>query len=273
MTLLQWQLPLAKHATLKLHSWCPRELLQGQKTTKHTLEVSVQHGDKTFQDLGRAWKLWWIWRASCSVKEGVLNPQVSSSWLWDVHQHGHCVAGEMTAFVFLSWTAWHHSQAWRTGAHVWLVILIKTLTLLFPLASNLVSARSARTANEWWLLEDVTVCVSNCAPNVTNWTGLKSGVSWAPDGVSLIHLIHQEQSKLHFCCVVFCWRWCFVFQSNNDEANDCLKLNEIWQKNVLLHLLFQTTLLWTMRKCCWKKVLEVQLAQLVFHKEQVCTCG
>ena len=68
------------------------------------------------------------------------------------------------------------------------------------------------------MLEDMVICVSKCAPNVTKGTGVKSGVSWAPDGVSLIHLIHQEHSpmvtyfsKLLFCCVVFCWQWLFVF--------------------------------------------------------------
>jgi len=42
------------------------------------------------------------------------------------------------------------------------------------------------------VLEDMAICVSKCAPNVVNGTGVKSGVSWVPDGVSLIHLIHQE---------------------------------------------------------------------------------
>jgi len=43
-----------------------------------------------------------------------------------------------------------------------------------------------------FLLEDVAICMSKCAPNVVNGTVVKSGVSWMPDGVSLIHLIHQE---------------------------------------------------------------------------------
>jgi len=54
--------------------------------------------------------------------------------------------------------------------------------------------------------------MSKCAPNMVNGNGVKSGVSWVPDGVSLIHLIHLEQSlmvtyfsKLLFCCVVFYW--------------------------------------------------------------------
>jgi len=49
-------------------------------------------------------------------------------------------------------------------------------------------------------LEDMAICMSKCAPNVVNGTGVKSGVSWVPDGVSLIHLIHQEQSPMvtHF---------------------------------------------------------------------------
>jgi len=42
------------------------------------------------------------------------------------------------------------------------------------------------------LLEDVAVCMSKCASNVANGTGVMSGVSWVPDGVSLISLIHQE---------------------------------------------------------------------------------
>jgi len=42
------------------------------------------------------------------------------------------------------------------------------------------------------MLEDMAICMSKYAPNVVNGTGVKSGVSWMPDGVSLIHLIHQE---------------------------------------------------------------------------------
>jgi len=42
------------------------------------------------------------------------------------------------------------------------------------------------------VLEVMAICMSKCAPNVVNGTGVKSGVSWVPDGVSLIHLIHQE---------------------------------------------------------------------------------
>jgi len=68
------------------------------------------------------------------------------------------------------------------------------------------------------MLEDIAICMSKCAPNVANGIGVKSAVSWEPDGVSLIHLIHQEQSpmvthfsKLLFCCVVFHWQWFFVF--------------------------------------------------------------
>jgi len=68
----------------------------------------------------------------------------------------------------------------------------------------------ATTTNQV-VLEDVAICMSKCASNVANGTGVKSGVSWMPDGVSLIHLIHQEWSlmvtlfnKLLFCCKVFC---------------------------------------------------------------------
>jgi len=42
------------------------------------------------------------------------------------------------------------------------------------------------------LLEDMAICMSKCASNMVNGIGVKSGVSWMPDGVSLIHLIHQE---------------------------------------------------------------------------------
>jgi len=73
-------------------------------------------------------------------------------------------------------------------------------------------------SNRRSVLEDVAICMSKCAPNVANGTGVNSGVSWMPDGVSLIHLIHQEQSpmvtlfsKLLFCCMVICWWWFFVF--------------------------------------------------------------
>jgi len=69
-----------------------------------------------------------------------------------------------------------------------------------------------------FVLEDMTVHMSKCASVVANGTGVKSIVSWGPDGVSLIHLIHQEQitmvtsfSKLNcfstalsFAAVVLC---------------------------------------------------------------------
>jgi len=42
------------------------------------------------------------------------------------------------------------------------------------------------------VLEDMAICMSKCASNVVNGTGVKSGVSWMPDGVSLIQFIHQE---------------------------------------------------------------------------------
>ena len=74
------------------------------------------------------------------------------------------------------------------------------------------------TSNRRSALEVVAICMSKCAPTVVNGTGVKSCASWAPDGVSLIHLIHQEQSlmvtcfgKLVFSCMVFCWQWFFVF--------------------------------------------------------------
>jgi len=42
------------------------------------------------------------------------------------------------------------------------------------------------------LLEDMAICMSKCASNVANGTGVMSGVSWVPDGVSLISLIHRK---------------------------------------------------------------------------------
>jgi len=42
------------------------------------------------------------------------------------------------------------------------------------------------------VLEDMAICMSKCASNMVNGTGVKSGVSWMPDSVSLIHFIHQE---------------------------------------------------------------------------------
>jgi len=42
------------------------------------------------------------------------------------------------------------------------------------------------------LLEDMAICMSKCASNVANGTGVMSGVSWIPDGVSLISLIHRK---------------------------------------------------------------------------------
>jgi len=44
------------------------------------------------------------------------------------------------------------------------------------------------------VLEDMAVCMSKCASDVANRTGVMSGVSWEPDGVSLISLIHRKQS-------------------------------------------------------------------------------
>jgi len=49
------------------------------------------------------------------------------------------------------------------------------------------------------VLEVMAICVSKCAPNVADGTSVKSGVSWAPDGISLIHVIHQEQSLMVTC--------------------------------------------------------------------------
>jgi len=34
------------------------------------------------------------------------------------------------------------------------------------------------------VLEDMAICMSKCASNVANGTGVMSGVSWVPDGVS-----------------------------------------------------------------------------------------
>jgi len=45
--------------------------------------------------------------------------------------------------------------------------------------------------NQRSVLEDMAICMSKCAHNVVNGTGVRSNVSWIPDGVSLIHLIHQ----------------------------------------------------------------------------------
>jgi len=42
------------------------------------------------------------------------------------------------------------------------------------------------------MLEDMAICMSKCASNVANGTGVMSGVSWVPDGVSLISLIHRK---------------------------------------------------------------------------------
>ena len=62
------------------------------------------------------------------------------------------------------------------------------------------------------VLEDMAICMSKCASNVVNGIGVKSGVSWMSDGVSLIHSIHQEYSlmvtlfsKLLFYSAVIYW--------------------------------------------------------------------
>jgi len=47
-------------------------------------------------------------------------------------------------------------------------------------------------SNRRSVLEDMAICMSKCASSVVNGIGVKSGVSWMPDGVSLIHSIHQE---------------------------------------------------------------------------------
>jgi len=49
-------------------------------------------------------------------------------------------------------------------------------------------------SNRRSVLEDMAICVSKCASNAASGTGVVSGVSWAPDGVSLISLIHRKQS-------------------------------------------------------------------------------
>ena len=36
------------------------------------------------------------------------------------------------------------------------------------------------------------ICMSKCRSNVANGTGVMSGVSWIPDGFSLISLIHRK---------------------------------------------------------------------------------
>jgi len=56
------------------------------------------------------------------------------------------------------------------------------------------------------------IYMSKCAPNVVNGTGVKSGVSWVPDGVSLIlhpavewSIMVTYFSKLLFYHRVFYW--------------------------------------------------------------------
>ena len=39
------------------------------------------------------------------------------------------------------------------------------------------------------MLEKMDICVSKFAHNVVNCIGVMSGVSWTPDGVSLIHFM------------------------------------------------------------------------------------
>ena len=48
------------------------------------------------------------------------------------------------------------------------------------------------TLNRRSVLEDMAICMSKCASNVANGTGVMSGVIWIPDGVSLISLIHRK---------------------------------------------------------------------------------
>jgi len=79
--------------------------------------------------------------------------------------------------------------------------LCATLMLVMDWASN---RRS--------VLEDIAVCVSKCPSDVANGTGVMSGVSWVPDGVSCGLFDPPEQSsmvtlfgKLLFCSAVICW--------------------------------------------------------------------
>jgi len=62
------------------------------------------------------------------------------------------------------------------------------------------------------VLEDMAICMSKCASNVANGTGVMSGVSWVPDGVSCDLFAPQEVelmvtlfSKLLFYNSVVCW--------------------------------------------------------------------
>ena len=62
------------------------------------------------------------------------------------------------------------------------------------------------------VLEDMAICMSKCASNVANGTGVMSGVSWVPDGVSCDLFAPQEVelmvtlfSKLLFYSTVIYW--------------------------------------------------------------------
>jgi len=68
------------------------------------------------------------------------------------------------------------------------------------------------------VLEDMAICMSKCASNVANGTGVMSGVSWVPDSVSCdlfepqeVELMVTLFSKLLFYSIVIYWSWFFVF--------------------------------------------------------------
>jgi len=68
------------------------------------------------------------------------------------------------------------------------------------------------------MLEDVAVCMSKCASNVANGTGVMSGVSWAPDGVSCdlfdppeVEFMVTLFSKLLFYNSAICWSGSLCF--------------------------------------------------------------
>jgi len=45
-------------------------------------------------------------------------------------------------------------------------------------------AKIMESAGNMKVLEDMAICMSKCASNMANGTGVMSGVSWVPDGVS-----------------------------------------------------------------------------------------
>jgi len=130
------------------------------------------------------------------------------------------------------------------------------------------------------VLEDLDVCVSKFASDVANVTGVISGVSWVPDGVSLIRLIHGKQSWMVTSANWFSHAWSFasgyffVFQSNNWGilSRTSLKCHIHFGSVQSWQLLFANNPkgLWLLAQCTASNA--CQMGSLMHDNVSCCTC-